>query len=111
MNSNIKIPEPFLDVLKKMNPEISNLEFVSANTISYGRLPLSSEDSELIIVNVRVCFINDPHIVGDTKVYTSILNTYFKCTYPDMGFVSFYVTQLKIPPKLSNRDKFALLFR
>lgn len=104
-----KIPETFLTVITKMNPEISNVEIEVFDVIKLINPPTFNVDERIkVIVNLHM---NREHkLKGNRENYSEILNTLFTHTYPDYLFISFDVKLLHFPQEKTNMEKFHELF-
>jgi len=104
-----KIPDDFLTVVIKMNPEISNVEIVDVDTFKIiNPLTFNLDERFQLVVNL---YMNREHkLQGPRKTYSEILNNLFKYTYSDHNFISFVVSQISYPPEKTNTQKFHELF-
>jgi hypothetical protein len=107
--TNPKIPETFLTVITKMNPEISNVEIEVFDVITLINPSTFNLDERIkVIVNLHM---NKEHkLKGNRENYSEILNTLFIYTYPDYHFISFKVKSLHLPQEKTNMEKFHELF-
>jgi hypothetical protein len=104
-----KIPETFLTVVIKMNPEISNIEIENFDVIKIIN-PLTFNLDERIKVIVNLHMNREHKLKGPRNTYSELLNTLFNYTYPDHEFISFAVSQISYPPEKTNMEKFHELF-
>jgi hypothetical protein len=104
-----KIPDDFLTVVIKMNPEISNVEIVDVDTFKIiNPLTFNLDERFQVLVNLHVK--REYKLQGPRKTYSEILNNLFKYTYSDHNFISFVVSQISYPPEKTNMEKFNELF-
>lgn len=104
-----KIPEEFLTVITKMNPEIYWVEYADFITQKLINCSTFNTD-ELIRINVNLHMNREHNLKGTVNTYSDILNNLFKYTYPDYNFISFQVSKFSYPLEKTNMQKFHELF-
>lgn len=105
-----KIPEQFIRVVTKMNPEISNVEFMEFQVINNMVHPMTFETTERVVVIVNLIMNREYELKGNRNNYTEILNTLFNGTYSKYEFISFSVERISYLPEKTNMQKFQELF-
>jgi hypothetical protein len=108
--SNIELPENFKKVVIKLHPEI---EDVVADGFNHTKRfsPNTFEPVFFFTVNLKVYFYQDGCPKGNKEYYEELIEDLFKMTYgSEMGFISFKVGFLIIPPAKTNEQKFVELF-
>jgi hypothetical protein len=104
-----KIPDDFLTVVIKMNPEISNVEIVDFEIFKIINGSTFNIDERFqVFVNLHVK--REYKLKGLRDTYSKLLDTLFKHTYPDHDFISFVVSQISYPLEKTNLEKFNELF-
>jgi len=104
-----EIPETFLRVLEKMQPEISKIEIKSIH--SNGVIsPKTLEFIELFRVNVAIQIARNKIRAGNLSEYSELITKLFRFTYDEYEFIHFNVIEVFLEPDITNRDKFMELF-
>jgi hypothetical protein len=104
-----KIPDDFLIVISKMNPEISNVEIKNIDTIKTICSTTFNVD-ELIRINVNLHINREYQLKGNQSTYTETLNNLFRLTYSKHDFISFNVAKFSYLNEKTNMEKFQELF-
>jgi hypothetical protein len=104
-----KIPDDFLIVISKMNPEISNVEIKNIDTIKTICSTTFNVD-ELIRINVNLHINREYQLKGNQSTYTETLNNLFRLTYSKHDFISFNVVKFSYLNEKTNMEKFQELF-
>jgi hypothetical protein len=104
-----KIPDDFLIVISKMNPEISNVEIVNVDTTK-TICSTTFNANELIRIHVNLHMNREYQLKGNQSTYTETLNNLFRLTYSKHEFISFHVDKFSFLNEKTNMEKFQELF-
>lgn len=104
-----EIPETFLRVLEKMQPELNKIEIKSIHTNGVIS-PETLEFIEHFRVNVAIQIGRKKIRAGNLSDYSEIITKLFRFTYDDYEFIHFNVIEVLHEPDITNRDKFMELF-
>ena len=107
--TNFKVPEEFIRVVTKLNPEITNIEVEKVEKlVMYD--PYSFMPIEKFIIDTKVRFSGRTW-KGTREYYSEILNNLFGYTYSEESeFVRFGTVMFSLPPEETNGEKFFKLF-
>lgn len=103
------IPKTFLHVIKKMTPEILDVNVINCEFIQKIS-PVSLAPIECYLVVVELIISDYNKLNGDNKVYEEQLNTQFTYIYGELDFIRFSVRNLQIKERPTNREIFMSLF-
>jgi len=92
----INIPDKFINVIKKLLPEIEDISVSNAYSFQppeyYGIAP---EGGVLINVRIMIHVKNQPGLLSRDQ-YSEKISDFFKMTYPNYDFVDFKVESVQI---------------
>lgn len=103
------IPEQLRHVVKKMTPEILDVNVINCEFIQKIS-PVSLAPIECYLVLVEVIISDCNKLNGNDKYYEEQLNTQFTYIYGELDFIRFSVRNLRIKEKPTNREIFMSLF-
>ena len=107
--SNFRVPDEFIRVVTKMNPEITNIEVENVKKVAMID-SISLRAVEKFMVDVKVYFKGHTW-KGTREYYSEILNNLFSYTYSEESeFVRFGTVIFSLPPEETNGEKFNKLF-
>jgi len=107
---DIELPETFKKVIMKIHPEIKDVVTDGFNHQKRYN-PNNFEPETYFEVELKIYFHQDQTPKGTKDFYKDSFADLFNMTYGiEMGFVSFKVSSLVVPPAKTNDEKFMELF-